>query len=64
MVRIGHQAAGVEGTMCCQRLRGMVDWCRGGEEKRISLSGQVREGEVWDGDVDRGEGKMERAIGT
>lgn len=42
----------------------MVDWCRGGEEKRISLSGQVREGEVWDGDVDRGEGKMERAIGT
>lgn len=46
----------------------MVDWCRGGEEKRISLSGQVREGEVWDGDgdvdVDRGEEKMERAIGT
>ena len=47
-----------------QRLRGLVDWSRGGEAQRISLSGQVRVGEVWDKDLDWGEGKMERAIGT
>lgn len=49
VLHIGHQGAQIEGTMCFQRLRGIVDWGWGGEEKRISLSGQVRERGEWDG---------------
>lgn len=36
----------------------------GSEEKKMSLSGQVRAGEVWDRDMDWGKRKMETAIGT
>lgn len=64
VVHFGHEDSCVESTMCCQRPPGLVDWSWGSEGKRISLSGQVSEGEVWDGDMDWGKGKMERAIGT